>query len=233
MNWNDDSAACAKARDAIADAVLAGGAAEIHPAIERHIASCADCQAYRSDCDALWQRLGELPIPLPGANARQRFDDAMARGSTSSWRSWKALPIAAAIVLAALIGYGTGTVRERTFASRAAPVSTDARPQFLLLLYDSSNPTAKTSAEQRAKIVAEYSAWAHSLASEGRLVSAEELSATPAEWLGGSVRTMDGARVGGFFLIHARDVAEARRIAERCPHLKYGGRIELRPIQPT
>jgi hypothetical protein len=233
VNWNDDSAACAKARDAIADAVLAGGAAEIDPTSERHIESCAECKAYRSDCETLWSQLGELPVPRPSSGARHRFDAAMRR-STWSWRPWKAISIAAGIVLAALIGYDAGTLRQRSSATRAASASTDSSPQFLLLLYDSANPAATPPDSGRtARIVAEYSAWARSLATEGRLVSAEELSDAPADWLGGSVRTVDGARIGGFFLIRAGDLSEARQIAERCPHLKYGGRIELRPIHPT
>ena len=138
-------------------------------------------------------------------------------------------------MVAALIGYGAGTLRERPGGSpiRAGSASTDSTSRFLLLLYDSADPAKAPSAESRPKIVAEYSAWARSLATDGRLVSAEELADAPPEWLGGSVRTVDGARVGGFFLIRARDLSEARQIAERCPHLKYGGRIELRPIHPT
>ncbi|MCI0556474.1 MAG: hypothetical protein L0287_36490 [Anaerolineae bacterium] len=31
----------------------------------------------------------------------------------------------------------------------------------------------------------------------------------------------------------ARDSEEAIRIAESCPHLKYGGRIEVRRIDPV
>jgi len=231
VNWNDDSAACAEAREAIADAVLAGGRREIDPELERHIASCAECQVYRSDCESLWQRLGELPAPSPAADARRRFDAALGGGSRSRSRRWGRVAIAAALVVAALLGYGAGALRARPSPLREGSASTDAMPRFLLLLYDASN-VAPPTAERHRAIVAEYSAWARSLASEGRLVSAEELSDTP-DWLGGSVRTTDGARIGGFFLIRARDLAEARQIAERCPHLKHGGRIELRPIQPT
>jgi hypothetical protein len=206
---------------------------EIDAEIERHIASCTDCQAYRSDCETLWQRLGELPVPTLAGDARHRFDAALGGGSRSRSLPWRRLAIAASLVVAALIGYGIGAQRERLSPLRAGSAATDSTPRFLLLLYDSGNPAAMPSAERRLAIVAEYSAWARSLATEGRLVSAEELSDTPREWLGGSVRTTDGAYIGGFFLIRARDLAEARQIAERCPHLKYGGRIELRPIHPT
>ena len=233
MNWNDASTTCANAREAIADAVLARGGAAIDPAIERHIASCAECRAYRADCETLWATLGELPAPAPAAGARRRFDAALERESPSSRSSWKRFAIAAGLVVAALIGYGAGAVRGRPSPSRAASTSTDSTPRFLLLLYDSADPAKIPTAERMPALIAEYSAWAQGLATQGQLVAAEKLSDTPPEWLGGSVRTVDGARVGGFFLIRARDLSEARQIAERCPHLKYGGRIELRPIHPT
>ena len=233
VTWNDDNAACAKARQAVADAVLAGGRADIDAAVEAHISSCSECQAYRSDCEAIWAGLGELPVPAPAANARRRFDAAAAPGLRASAIASKRLVIAAGLVMAALIGYGAGALRARGLDVRGAPASADASPQFLLLLYDASNPAPPPTAERRARIVAEYSAWARSLAAEGRLVTAEELSDASPEWLGGSVQTVDGARIGGFFLIRARDLSEARQIAGRCPHLKYGGRIELRPIHPT
>ena len=233
MNSNDDSAACAEAREAIADAVLAGGRANTDPAIEGHIASCAECKAYRSECETQWLALGELPVPAPVPDARRRFEEAVRGEAPSGGSLWKPFAIAAGLIVAALIGYGAGTRGERATPIRAASVSTDSTPRFLLLLYDSNNPGAAPTADQKAAIVAEYSAWARSLASEGHLVTAEELSENPPEWLGESVRTVDGARIGGFFLIRARDLSEARQIAERCPHLKHGGRIELRPIQPT
>jgi hypothetical protein len=36
--------------------------------------------------------------------------------------------------------------------------------------------------------------------------------------------------VGGFFTVVAADYDEACTIAADCPHLKYGGRIEVRMI---
>ena len=54
----------------------------------------------------------------------------------------------------------------------------------------------------------------------------------------GQVRVVDGPYaeakevVGGYFLIEAADYDEAVEISKGCPHLKYGGRIELRQIDP-
>jgi len=64
-------------------------------------------------------------------------------------------------------------------------------------------------------------------------VSAEKLKDEPSAWFGGEVSVVGGDRLGGFFLIRVHDAAEARQIAEACPHLKHGGRVELRAIQKT
>jgi hypothetical protein len=231
VNWNDGSTACAKTREAIADAVLARrplGAEE-----ERHLATCADCRAYQSDHEAMWARLAALPTPAPASDARGRFDAAVRRepsGKHASIRQ-RAL-LAAVLVFGIALGYGGSRLRSSPAPVRVEAAS-DSTAQFLLLLYDNGGSAAHVAPERMQAIIAEYSAWARRLAAAGQLVSAEKLTDDPAQWLGGSVATTDGATVGGFFLIRAHDLSEARRIAEGCPHLKYGGRIELRPIHPT
>jgi hypothetical protein len=42
-----------------------------------------------------------------------------------------------------------------------------------------------------------------------------------------------GERIGGYFLIRAADDAAALALARSCPHLRHGGRIEVRRIRPT
>ena len=125
-------------------------------------------------------------------------------------------------------GFGRSADTESTVA--AAP--TDASQQYLLLLYD-NEPTRNLSPAQLEGIIAEYSAWARGLRAAGKLVSAEKLKDEPSAWFGGEVSVVGGDRLGGFFLIRVHDAAEARQIAEACPHLKHGGRVELRAIQKT
>ena len=232
MNWNDASSACAKTRDAIADAVIARQ--PLGSDAERHLAACAKCRAYHAESDAMWAQLAELPTPAPAIDARARFNAALRRESVAPRGSIRQIVLlAAALMLGVVLGYGATRIRGTAAPARVAAAS-DSAPQFLLLLYDSGGRSSPPISPDRMKaIIAEYSAWAGRLAAAGQLVSAEKLSDSPAQWLGGSVATTDGATVGGFFLIRARDLAEARRIAEGCPHLKYGGRIELRPIHPT
>ena len=85
-------------------------------------------------------------------------------------------------------------------------------------------------------IVAEYRAWAIGLRNSGALVMAEKLADDPLTMLTANGTTqMPGNtadELGGFFLIQA-DSAEAFRIARDCPHLKHGGTVQVRRIEPT
>jgi hypothetical protein len=231
VNWNDASSACAKTRDAIADGVIARQ--PLGPDAERHLVTCAGCRAYQAESHAMWAQLAELPTPAPASDARARFDATLRREPVPARGSLRQMVLLAAVlVFGVVLGYGA--TRFRGAVPTRVAAATDTAPQFLLLLYDGGGPSSTPVSQDRMNaIIAEYSAWAGRLAAAGQLVSAEKLSDDPAQWLGGSVATTDGAAVGGFFLIRARDLSEARRIAEGCPHLKYGGRIELRPIHPT
>jgi hypothetical protein len=102
-------------------------------------------------------------------------------------------------------------------------------PQFLLLLLGGA-PEAGVAQPPTEGVVEEYVAWASSLSEQGRLVSAEKLADEPIASVG---PRQPEERLGGFFLVRARDLAEATRIAEESPHARYGGRIEVRLIERT
>jgi len=67
----------------------------------------------------------------------------------------------------------------------------------------------------------------------GQLVTADKLTDEDGRWLGGAAVVGSNERIGGFFIIRAHNLAEAEQIAASCPHIKHGGRIELRVIQST
>jgi hypothetical protein len=93
---------------------------------------------------------------------------------------------------------------------------------FLLLLRESENAPAAG-----ADVVSEYVSWAQRLNEEGRLLAAEKL-ADDAAWL---PARSDAPVIGGYFLVNARDMAEAATIARSGPHLNRGGTIEVRRIE--
>jgi hypothetical protein len=142
-----------------------------------------------------------------------------------SWRGATIVQIAA-LAAAILAGVWIGEWR----ASRPNPSGS----RFLLLLYLDAEYQPTDAAGDSAR-EAEYGAWIRALARAGHATMGQkiawggvelrpnrppvELSAVPAG---------DVAR--GFFIIVADDEQAALAIAETCPHLKYGGRVVVRPI---
>ena len=101
-------------------------------------------------------------------------------------------------------------------------------PRYTLLLYE--GPGFNSGGVPEPELVAEYSAWAGELAGRGRLVAGEKLGARA--W---SIGATDVSRPEptGFFIIAARSDEEALELARSCPHLRHGGAVSLRPIEPT
>jgi hypothetical protein len=111
--------------------------------------------------------------------------------------------------------------------------------EFILLLHEDPSGFADQSAEEIQRIIEEYTAWREKLAGEGHLAGGNKLKDEGGRQLSqrnGQVRVVDGPFaeakevVGGYFLIKAADYDEAVEISKGCPHLEYGGRIELREI---
>lgn len=115
-------------------------------------------------------------------------------------------------------------------------------PNYLLLLHEQPSDFSSLSPEEIQAVIAEYVAWSQKLAADGKLVGGQKLKDEGGRDLAGyngDFRVTDGPYaeakevIGGFFSIEAADYAEATEISRDCPHLKYGGRIELREIEPT
>jgi hypothetical protein len=98
-------------------------------------------------------------------------------------------------------------------------------PLYLLLL--SQLPDSDGAAEARR--VEEYRAWAVSLRRGNRLVRAEKLG-DESSVLGAGPAATD---TSGVFLIRAASMEEALALARACPHLRHGGSITIRSIDPT
>lgn len=159
---------------------------------------------------------------------------ALLRSSGSVWQSkWPRMGLA---VAASLLFFILGAMAAEMWLSKPA-ARTDA-PEFLLVLREPPALAKPVSPEEERRIVTEYSNWARQLGEQGVLVDGEKLK-TEARLL----RLVNGRPVaaenptdpqqetiGGYFLIAAQDYERAVKIAESCPHLKYGGTIEVRQI---
>jgi len=138
-----------------------------------------------------------------------------------------ALAAAAGIALFAA-GLAVGQ-RRGAPAAEAAPAVSATR--YVLLLYDAPGEATITDAEMAAR-VDEYRNWAIGLRRSGSDISGEKLASRNLD-LGASSAASGPEPLGGFFIFSAKDPADALAIARSCPHLKHGGRAELRPIEET
>jgi len=230
--------------------------------IDEHLAGCAACRAETGRMRAIWEELGSLkPVPSTGGARRvERLIDARGRASSTTpdvggatrrslmpRAALGATVIAASLLVGLVVGRRSAGPADEARNSAVVPArsasSTPAKEQYLLLLEGPARtrpagiaPTAADSAAEQA-IVAEYGAWAGRLRRSGALVLAEKLADEPIviHARGGVITPTrhPADEVGGFFLIQVADSAEANRIVRECPHLKYGGTVQLRRIQPT
>lgn len=112
-------------------------------------------------------------------------------------------------------------------------------PRYMLFLHEDVGQFASRSRDEMMAVIKEYSAWSARLGAEGKIAGGEKLT----DDVGKVLRTKKGKPVlsdgpyseakeyiGGFFIVTAPDYAAAAAIAETCPHLKFGGRIEIREV---
>ena len=114
--------------------------------------------------------------------------------------------------------------------------------QFMLLLHQAPNYNADLPREKMLEMTKRYMAWADALRQKGRMVGGEKLAAGGVRHIkvkDGKPMASDGPYaeakdvIGGYFVIEARDAAEAETIAKECPHVVISAAnwIEIRPIE--
>lgn len=108
--------------------------------------------------------------------------------------------------------------------------------KFMLLMHDRPEVFEKMSPSEMQEVVQRYITWGrglraskiggHKLTGDGRVIRRKR----------GKVLVTDGPFaeskevLGGFFLVKARNYDEAVKLTDGCPHLDYGGTIEVRQI---
>lgn len=177
--------------------------------------------------------LAEGPPP-PERVARRLVAELRAQGLLKPggiWRRRLLAGAAAALLFASGIVAGRGVQGPGPAAPSAPPA-----PRYALFLLGGVEPSP-----DEAALVEEYRSWARDLARAGLLSSGHKLDAT-AWLLHGSDSEADvltppaahrAAPLSGFFLLTTEDPREALEIARSCPHLRHGGEVLLRPIEPT
>lgn len=112
--------------------------------------------------------------------------------------------------------------------------------QYMLLLYDCPANWAKISPEEMQTAIQKYIAWGERLRAEGIFKGSHKLAVDVGKVVRGSGkqhRVTDGPYsetkevLGGYFLIESPNYNEAVRQCNDCPHLAYGGTIEVREVE--
>lgn len=141
------------------------------------------------------------------------------------------------LAVAASLVFMLGAVVGSGWASKSG--QKDNGPDFVLLLRSAPGQRQSRSSDEIIRMVEEYSRWAGHLRGQGVHVDGEKLASETLILRGPGGRDevpenhMGASRdaIAGYFLIRARDYEQAVRIAEACPHLKYGGTVEVRRIE--
>jgi len=109
-------------------------------------------------------------------------------------------------------------------------------PKFYLLLTGAGDYASFSPSEHEAALKA-YMEWTTKLRNDGAFLDAERLSfETRVISPGPSQVITDGPfaeskeAIAGYYAVTADDLDHATKIASGCPHLNYGGKVEIRGV---
>ena len=111
--------------------------------------------------------------------------------------------------------------------------------KYMLLLHEDPTTFAGMSPEQMQKVIEKYVAWGARLRQAGLVSESHKLAGEPGKVLrakGGQLRVTDGPYsetkeiLGGYYVVEANSYDEAIERSRDCPHIEYGGTIELRQV---
>jgi hypothetical protein len=111
--------------------------------------------------------------------------------------------------------------------------------QYMFLLYDNPSNWMTLSPQDIQRAIEKYHAWGQKLRQKGILVASHKLADDAGQVVrakSGQVRVTDGPYsetkevLGGYYIINAPNYEEAVSVTRDCPHLEYGGTIEVRLV---
>lgn len=105
-----------------------------------------------------------------------------------------------------------------------------------MLLFRGNEWSKALSPEDMQQVASQWMAWFKGLMDEGKCLAGSPLDHSGKIVSGKSGRVTDGPfaeskeAVGGYFLLRVDSMDEAVAIAQRCPGLPYGAKVEVRPV---
>jgi hypothetical protein len=112
-------------------------------------------------------------------------------------------------------------------------------PNYMLLLHDNPAAFTNVSPDQMQRVVERYIAWGNKLREAGVMKAGDKLTDEPGKVMrrkDGRIHVTDGPYseskevLGGYYMIEAGSYDKAIDHARDCPHLDYGGAIEVRQV---
>lgn len=109
-------------------------------------------------------------------------------------------------------------------------------PRFMVMMHENDNAWEKLSAEEKQRMMERYFAWAEELRRGDHMRGGDPLVR------GGRVLRVVGSEVvdgpftetkevlTGYFMLEARDLEEAARLARGCPALTHGEKVIVREV---
>ena len=108
--------------------------------------------------------------------------------------------------------------------------------KFLLLLHDDTEKMSDLSPKEMEELTHAHFAWATKLDEAGHLISGDGLDEHGVQIANKECIVKDGPYleskeiIGGYYLIQAKDLDTAVKIAKECPCHLWGGTTEIRPV---
>jgi hypothetical protein len=105
-----------------------------------------------------------------------------------------------------------------------------------MLLFRGNDWTKTLSPEEKQKVTDQWMAWFRRLTDQGKAIAGNPLEPEGKIVSGKNRVVSDGPfaeskeAIGGYFLLDVATFDEAVAIAQECPGLPYGARVEVRPV---
>ncbi len=179
-------------------------------------------ESYSESEKKLFSQLSKEAAPPPHIEEnilkRLKAQGLVSGSRVMSWKHWAA---AAAI---AILSFLTGSYYQQYQASKD---SINPQLGYMLLLHE----TEDFQPGDPMEMFQEYRSWMQSTYARGVKIQGQELD-DEAEWVGipGESSTFKPYRTTGYFVLEANSLQEAMEIARQNPHVKYGGKIEVKPF---
>lgn len=116
-------------------------------------------------------------------------------------------------------------------------MNTDTKAPQYMLLFRGNDWQKGLSPEEMQKIAGQWMAWFERLTAQGKVTAGSPLEKEGKVVSGKNGRAVsDGPfaeskeAVGGYFLLQVNSFDEAVAIAQQCPGLAYGVKVEVRPV---